>query len=105
MVEGTRLESGRTLIAYREFESLPLRHENEGASRPARSFVVLRVCYGAGVRTTGGPASCESLGVAGKPKFEFVASTLKEMRPSRSGPYIVREYAMWFTSQWFSTVV
>ncbi len=81
MVYGTRLESGRTLIAFREFESLPLRHDDEGASPAARSFVL----------SAPQPASLGSLGVAGKRKPELVASTVNVTRPMWSGPKKVCE--------------
>ena len=72
MVEGTRLESGRTLIAYREFESHPLRHEREAPVTDRRL-----VAY---------EASLGSLGVAGKLKSWYVASAEPVTRPTCSGP-------------------
>ncbi len=84
MVDGTRLESGRTLIAFREFESLPLRHETKERARRARSFAVSALRRQVG-------ASLGSAGVVGKLKFEFVESTVKVMRPMWSGPKNVCE--------------
>ena len=79
MVEGTRLESGRTLIAYREFESHPLRQNTE---RPHVADA-LAFCER---RPRGYCASFGSLGVSGKLKLLLVASAVAVTRPSFSGP-------------------
>ena len=59
MVEGTRLESGQTLIASREFESLPLRQRRSG--RPALRAVRFAAAAAFAIAAAGGVALAAAL--------------------------------------------
>ena len=60
MVEGTRLESGQTLIASREFESLPLRHARKERARRLAPWRRLTLALAAAALTIARPAAAQS---------------------------------------------